>query len=232
MGNRASLQDEQLIVGAAAPPALAAAPVDLYLCPQGPHNVDLARALRSELEAMRPRARIALGGQGDPAKSKPAIQTARCFALLLSSRDFANKAALRELVFAAQSRRKILIVWDKERLPTFPTVDGGTALPAVEDVAEAELRALLQAALRGTVLVFFREAQYRLAGLREIAANAALPRCARPHPRRPPPARALAPATAAALILGSAPVTGAGLRVGEEVDPAAEGRRSAGCSCW
>eukprot|EP00741_Cyanophora_paradoxa_P010026 tig00000157_g9712.t1 len=167
---------------------------DLFLSHKQTTGGDLAGRIKVELEALRPGIRVFLDADalGDIHDLAAIIRKTRCFVLLLTPEWLESMFVLRELAAAVRSQRRILVVWDRERLPNFPQIDSRTALPRIDEMHDAELRWTLQRVLMIKAVQYMRERALREAALREI-----LERCDAAQPFRmdgePPAAAAAAP---------------------------------------
>eukprot|EP00741_Cyanophora_paradoxa_P017413 tig00020965_g16822.t1 len=178
---------------------------DLFLSHKQTTASDLAGRIKVELEVMRPGIRIFLDADtlDDIHDLDVNIRKTRCFVLLITPDVFESLFVLRELAAAVRSQRRILIVWDRERVPNFPQVDSQTPLPRIDEMHDAELRWTLQHVLMIKAVQYMRERLHRDAAMRELLERFD---SAQPFRIEGEPPAAAAPAAAAAATTAPSPV--------------------------
>eukprot|EP00741_Cyanophora_paradoxa_P015957 tig00000042_g15404.t1 len=145
---------------------------DLFLC----HNesaAELAERLRAELELLRPGIKILVSSDVSGAGETPnLIQSSRCFALVISRDVLKSEPVVREIVEAVRQKQRIVLVWDRQKCPSFPVVHASTPLPAIEGTPPKDLRAILQRVFVLQAVQFYRAKEKRDVALREFLERA------------------------------------------------------------
>eukprot|EP00741_Cyanophora_paradoxa_P010031 tig00000157_g9717.t1 len=149
---------------------MAAESYDLFLSHKQSTGGDLAGRIKSELEVLRPGIRVFIDvdALGDIHDLAAVIRSTRCFVLIITPEWLESLFVLRELATAVRAQRRILIVWDRDRLPNFPQIDSRTVLPRIDEMGDAELRGTLQRVLMIKAIPYIREKAFRETALREI----------------------------------------------------------------